>query len=630
MGEVGEQARNRRSRADPASINAVELPYDIDVGASSLPPAPPSRPRDISNLETTAVSPSPDEPPTVRTGPGSRVSVRTGEIVAGKFRVERVLGEGGMGVVVAATHMQLRKPVALKFLRGDLRTNGQVVARFANEARAAAKLKSEHVAHVLDVGEHDDGTPFMVLEHLTGRDLGQVISEVGQIPVATAAEYLVQACDGVAEAHARGIVHRDIKPENLFLVEQDGWHHVKILDFGISKAAIAAPEDTPSPESGKAQTIMGSPCYMSPEQIAMDEAVDHRSDIWALGAVLFELLTGVTPFEANQSLHALMLGILHDPPRSLEKLRPGVPPELVEVVGRCLEKDRRRRFQNAAELAIALLPFAPRRARVPAERALSVTKAAGLAAESAIFPASIPPGPSGPPISDESLPALVLKPAPVPRFDELPTRTSAPTVLAAYSEPTLPPESLREETASRKKIALRVAAAAAVVALAGLAFVLRGRAAPDTHVAAAPIAAPQGAPAAPVGPRFAQLRVESTPPGASVREDGVEVCASTPCLLTFQGEAALPEHAHQLVVSRAGYAPRLRTARLVEGTVAVELERLVVPSHTEHHAEAAKAAPEPERAAPSAVPAPPPSSEGKPASSGEAPPPVDGFKELPY
>ena len=312
-------------------------------------------------------------PPPSNVGDGARL-VRTGEVVSGKFRIERVLGQGGMGVVVAAKHLQLDETVALKFLRAHASSDPDALARFAREARAAAKLKSEHVARVLDAGIADDGTPYIVMEYLEGRTLGRVLEDQGRLDVATAAEYAIQTCEGLAEAHARGIVHRDIKPENLFLVERSqGWRVLKILDFGISKFDVARG----APDANIAtQSMMGSPCYMSPEQLRSTATVDHRTDIWSLGATLFELIAGGTAYRAGQSLPQLIAAILEQPTPRLVDIWPDVPAELSAVVARCMTKDREERFGSAAELALALLPFAPKRVRANVERAIAVTQSA--------------------------------------------------------------------------------------------------------------------------------------------------------------------------------------------------------------------------------------------------------------
>ncbi|MEO6420861.1 MAG: serine/threonine-protein kinase [Polyangiaceae bacterium] len=276
-----------------------------------------------------------------------------GEILAGKYRVERVLGMGGMGVVVAATHIQLDQLVALKFLLPAALLKPSAVGRFEREARAAVRLRSEHVARVIDVGKLDDGAPYIVMEYLEGLDLGDVVEKNGQLSVAEAVDYLLQACEAVAEAHSLGIIHRDLKPQNLFLTSRvDGKPLVKVLDFGISKVNQGADELSLT----KTTDVVGSPNYMSPEQLRAARLADARSDIWALGAILYELLSGRVPFEA-ETLTQLCAMVISDPPRPLKDLRADIPLDLVAVIERCLDKDPTRRFQNVAELADALESF---------------------------------------------------------------------------------------------------------------------------------------------------------------------------------------------------------------------------------------------------------------------------------
>src|SRR5258706_2580107 len=205
--------------------------------------------------------------------------VREGEILAGKYRVERVLGVGGMGVVVAATHIQLEERVAIKFLIKDALASGEAVARFAREARAAVKIKSEHVARVIDVGTLETGAPYMVMEYLEGGDLSQVLQSRGSLPMEEAVEYVLQACEAIAHAHVLGIVHRDLKPANLFLIRRpDGTNAIKVVDFGISKVM---PGKGSSSDNAMTRTraVMGSPLYMSPEQMTSTRDVDGRTDI---------------------------------------------------------------------------------------------------------------------------------------------------------------------------------------------------------------------------------------------------------------------------------------------------------------------------------------------------------------
>ncbi|HEY6462150.1 MAG TPA: cytochrome c peroxidase [Polyangiaceae bacterium] len=292
--------------------------------------------------------------------------VKEGDLLAGKYRVERVLGVGGMGVVVAARHEQLDQRVAIKFVRDDALDNEDAVARFLREARAAVKLRSEHAAKVLDVGTLDSGAPYMVMEFLDGSDLAAVLGDQGPLPVEDVAEYIAQACEAVAEAHAAGIVHRDIKPQNLFLTTTvGGGARVKVLDFGVSKTLQSA-----GTGGGLTQTrsMLGSPLYMSPEQMRSSRDVDARSDVWAFGVVLFQLLTNEWPFQA-ETMPELVLKVVTEPPRSLAALRPEVPPEMVEIVERCLRKDPAERYANASELGLALEPLAPAHSRITIERA---------------------------------------------------------------------------------------------------------------------------------------------------------------------------------------------------------------------------------------------------------------------
>jgi len=303
-------------------------------------------------------------------GGNSRLALEIGSIVAGKYRIDRILAEGGMGVVVAATHLHLDQAVALKFLRRDVSAELDALARFTREARAAAQLRSEHVAHVLDAGVTEDGTPYMAMEYLEGQSLALTLQGQGRLDVVAAAEYVIQACEGLAEAHSRGIVHRDIKPDNLFLLERaPGWNAIKVLDFGISKFAFSDPGNIAT------GVILGSPCYMSPEQLRSTATVDHRTDIWSLGATLYELIVGCAAFDASQTLPELVTAILDKPSPRVREARPELPVELDVIVERCLAKEREARFKSAGELAIALLPFATPRSRVAAERAASMTPA---------------------------------------------------------------------------------------------------------------------------------------------------------------------------------------------------------------------------------------------------------------
>ncbi|AKT40868.1 serine/threonine-protein kinase [Chondromyces crocatus] len=322
--------------------------------------------------------------------------VQPGEILAGKYRVDRVLGQGGMGVVVAATHTHLGQRVALKFLLPELARRHDVVARFDREARAAVRIQSEHVVRVLDTGVLENGAPFMVMEFLEGDDLQQLVRARGRLEITDAVEYLLQACECLAEAHMAGIVHRDIKPANLFLTRRaDGSPLVKVLDFGISKANLLSGEGPSSAPLTQTAALMGSPKYMSPEQLKSARDVDARTDIWALGIVLHELLTGEAAFIAT-TMAELCMSILGQPPPSLRSRRTDAPAGLEAVILRCLEKEPARRYANVAELAVALAEFAPR-ARVSAERVLRILQAKGHATQVSLPPAAQPRAAAPPP-----------------------------------------------------------------------------------------------------------------------------------------------------------------------------------------------------------------------------------------
>ncbi len=280
-----------------------------------------------------------------------------GRVIAEKYAIEAVLGAGGMGVVARARHLVLGTYVVVKLLRAP-DASDESVRRFLREARAGAALDSEHIARVIDAGLCS-GRPYLVLEHLEGRDLAQELEERGALPVEEAVCHVLQVCEALATAHARGIVHRDIKPANLFLTRSvDGSPLVKVLDFGIAKAAEDSGVATMDSGLTHTSAIMGSPRYMSPEQLEHTAAVDARTDLWSLGAVLYELCAGKPAFDAP-TLAALATAILTRPPPPLDELRPDLPQGLGRVIARCLEKDRDLRFSSVAELARALLSFAP-------------------------------------------------------------------------------------------------------------------------------------------------------------------------------------------------------------------------------------------------------------------------------
>ena len=302
-------------------------------------------------------SPSSREPTPTRPAP-----VQPGEEIAGKYRVGRVLGAGAMGVVVRAWHIELEQDVAVKFLHPELAVKADGAERFRREARSAVRIRSDHVARVIDVGTLEGShIPFIVMEYLRGRDLARELSERGSLPVDEAARHVLEACNAVGEAHARGIVHRDLKPANLFLAERSGGGQmIKVLDFGISKTIGGGPKGLSITEPA---AMMGSPGYMSPEQLECSRNVDARTDIWSLGVVLYEMVTGSLPFDGD-SVPQLVRSVISGERASLAAYGAELA-ELEPVVARCLQQDRAQRFQTIAELSEALAPFAAAQASAP-------------------------------------------------------------------------------------------------------------------------------------------------------------------------------------------------------------------------------------------------------------------------
>ncbi len=320
---------------------------------------------------------------------------KPGLLVEGKYRVESVIGQGGMGVVVAATHEGLDQRVAIKFLAPEAMRSAEAVERFLREAKVAAKVKSDHVARVSDVGRVEGGTPFIVMEHLEGTDLAGLVDRSGAMPIDEVCEIGLQACEALAEVHAAGIVHRDLKPSNLFITRRaDGSPYLKLLDFGISKLT-ANDDESEDPALTRTAALMGSPSYMSPEQIKSTKEVDARTDVWSLGAVMYEALTGKRAFR-GETVPQVCAMIASEEPAAPSSIRADVPAELEGAVLACLVKKPEERG-TLLQLARTLVRFAPDRARASLERVEAVL---------------------GAPRSSLSLPVIAAKPAEVARTQE--------------------------------------------------------------------------------------------------------------------------------------------------------------------------------------------------------------------
>ena len=407
--------------------------------------------------------------------------IGAGDLIAGKYRVERQLGDGGMGVVVAAVHVKLGERRAIKMMRPEIVLNAESSRRFLREAQAAARLKSDHVAKVYDVDELDDGVPYMVMEYLEGADLAAVLASGGALPPAEAVLYVRQACAGLAEAHAAKLVHRDIKPSNLFLTQRaDGAPSIKVLDFGIAKA-VHGDEGAKKSAMTARGLLLGTAAYMSPEQMDGEVTIDARTDIWSLGVTLFELLSGKLPFEAEGFMKLYGL-ITEGDPRPLLELAPDTPPDLAAIVLRCLAKSRDDRPATALDLSTALAPFsAAAGAGVATARAVAALQARRFA-PTALAPAA----------SAEALQPTVAEPA--RRADPARTPGSPP-----------PHASRLARSAAAGAIALGVAAV--IISLRS------GAVAPASSSSVTPIAQPASASAAPTA-TAPPPRIEPAPAGS--------------------------------------------------------------------------------------------------------------------
>jgi eukaryotic-like serine/threonine-protein kinase len=282
------------------------------------------------------------------------LEVASGSVIAGRFRLEERLGEGGMGIVWKAVHLVTRKPVALKFLRND--TDRHAIARFLREARAACAVRHPNVVEVHDVLELPDGAPVMVMELLEGESFADKLSREGKLPVSTLAEIMIQVGSAVGAAHALGIIHRDLKPENIFLSEGARGAEVKVLDFGIAKLTATDGDTAQSGATTATGAIMGTPYYMAPEQLFGEKNIDHRADLWAIGVILYEALAGRRPTQAD-NVGQIFKIVTKDGIVPLQELEPALPAPLLDLVGKLLQQDRARRPADLREVVAVLATF---------------------------------------------------------------------------------------------------------------------------------------------------------------------------------------------------------------------------------------------------------------------------------
>ncbi len=506
-----------------------------------------------------------------------RQSIRTdafapGEIIAGKYIVERVVGIGGVGVVLAAKHAELDEMVAIKFLHPQMQTRADVVGRFANEARMAVRIKSEHAARVFDFGVEPERGPYLVMEYLEGRTLAEAIQSA-PIRLVQAVEYVLQICEAMAVAHSLGIVHRDIKPENLFLSRRhDGTEAIKVLDFGISKPSLTGNALGLVRSMVETQDIMGTPLYMSPEQIRSTATVDHRTDLWSIGIVLYEMLARRMPF-AGDTIPSICANVLETEAAPLSSFLP-VPPAFDLVVAGCLQKDRAKRFQSVADLTAALMPFA-------AGRGSSFPPHVATLLEIAIAPpAAAPSAPPAPPAQ----PGLGVLGA----ASETLTRPGSLPPVA--DEPHAPDEKRR---ARRSLIvglaAIVVGAVIAAVLVATSPRPIASAAAPAEPTARASAAAPPSpveVPAPTLPPPTASARVTLSPPARGARAaPAAPITPAAPVALArgggAQGAAPTPAAASPGVTTRATAPRSMPSAAPAPAPSAAPAETCVPPFYFE-------------------------------------------------
>jgi serine/threonine-protein kinase len=436
-----------------------------------------------------------------------------GTVLLNKYCIESLIGEGGMGAVLKARHLDLEESIAMKVLLPEMAERKDIEQRFLREAKAAVKLKGEHVARIHDVGKLDDpfeGVPYIVMEYLDGADLNAIIKHHGAQEPPVAVDLLLQACEAIAEAHSIGIIHRDIKASNFFITQHDGSApQLKVLDFGIATAPQGASELT------DASSVIGTPAYMAPEQMRAARVADQRSDIWSLGVVLYELLEGKRPFRSDV-YSELCLKVGMDPPH--EMLQPDVPEALRAVVFKCLEKSVERRYQSVAELAFDLMPFAsdPVLARASVETcARLLGRRSSRAFDASRAPDDATPAPMPPKLTtpNQSMAAVSPDPTPAPPKQRsltpvpgVPVHRTPTSVNAGAGEMSLKPTLAPSTSRRRIVIAASSFLAAAVVGIFVL-YLFSGGSGGDDQTAPAKqtvepmqVEAPPPTPAEPVKP----------------------------------------------------------------------------------------------------------------------------------
>ena len=444
-----------------------------------------------------------------------------GSTIDGKYQIRKLLGEGAMGAVYEAEHTATGRRVAVKVISSaDLTRDPKVVSRFQREARAAGAIDTQHITQVLDAGvDRESGLPFLAMEFMAGEDLMALIKRVGAIAPDLALRIVAQACLGMQKAHDAGVVHRDIKPHNLYLARRDaGEVIVKLLDFGIAKVKMDQANSTENAELTRTGNLLGSPLYMSPEQARGQKEIDLRSDIWSIGAVLYQALTGRTPYHHITALGQLIIAICSESPPPVQDFAPWVSPEIAAIVHRCLQQDPGRRFQSAAEMFETIRPLIPYGWGIHQDHLVSLHDSVRNQAAPR-RPQSIPP----PRMSSGSYPGL----SPVPAATHMGASTGG-----ALSNSHSPSQGGQPSSSSRLILWLAGTVLVAVTG-AGVYFVMRPPppepapqvqlspppTAPTTAPTAPPTAAPTVTPTA-EPPSFKRVQVVILPDDASIEVEG--------------------------------------------------------------------------------------------------------------
>jgi eukaryotic-like serine/threonine-protein kinase len=492
----------------------------VEKSASVMPPAhagrfpPPSR---------SIPAPPPAPPEAAPAAPGT--------VLGGKYRIENILGAGGISVVAAAYDLQLRRRVAIKYLLVEALECPEIVERFTREARAAARIRGEHVARVIDVGTFDGGAPYIVLEHLVGEDLERYLKRRRQLSIRRAVRYILQTCEALAEAHAAKIVHRDLKPSNLFLAKApDRQRRIKVLDFGVSKIV-----DEPMTDKWR---MLGTAIYMSPEQLRAASEVDLRTDIWSLGVILYELLAGIAPFN-GPTIVSVAEAIGRNAPRRLSELRRDVPEALEAVVVKCMQTSPEDRYVSVLEVAMALAPFADPRDRESVRRIAGVLQGSiapppqDLQAGFGDIAALGPPRATMPSVETHVATShTMLPPTTLPLGSDAPMVTP---VEASDVHPILPvPPAPR-----RSALPWIVASAFAAFAIAFVGYFVHARAGHTATVAA---------------PSEITLRITSQTRGARARIDD-----GPPLKLPLEMSVPRDHRPHAIRIEADGFAPQTST-----------------------------------------------------------------------